>query len=422
MSDKRLERAIADTLDDLAPRQDTTYIHDVLQRTARTRQRPAWTFPGRYLDMSSMIAIPILALSLGLGTVGVITLSDRSPTAPADPCPSPAASPTPGTASAPGAAPTVLDCEPWIIYEWFDGEAVDGPLRIKAVRPDGTDAHVVVATGDDPVMHVDWSRDGGRIAFDHWRGEIIDVWTAKADGSDAASLVGCELPCRQLSNPSWSADDTKLVVQRYDKDEASGVEHCYLEVVDVASRSRTVILEGPDGSDGTWECYEHPRWSPDGSRVVFVATRWEQSGSDWVRAGAPVGVVDTDPTTDAPPEYLTDPVLDATHPDWHPTEDLITFGTHHLSENRTTWLATNVYTVAADGTGLQQVTQYGDGDVRATYPTWTPDGTQILFNYVMPVTAGDAGTRFLAFINPDGTGLRVVPGVNGQEARLRPIP
>ncbi len=118
------------------------------------------------------------------------------------------------------------------------------------MRPDGTDAHVVVSGGDDPVMHLDWSRDGARLAFDRWRGEIIDIWTSNADGSNAGPLVGCELPCMQLSNPSWSPDDTKLVVQRYDKIASTGVERCYLEVVDLTSLERTVILEGPDGSDG----------------------------------------------------------------------------------------------------------------------------------------------------------------------------
>jgi Tol biopolymer transport system component len=243
-----------------------------------------------------------------------------------------------------------------------------------------------------------------------------------ADGSDAGPLIGCELPCQQLSNPSWSPDDTKLVVQRYDKVEGTEAERCYLEVIEVATLARTVILEGPDGSDGVWDCYEHPRWSPDGSEVVFTATRWEQSGDEWIRAGAPVGVASTAGPADQEPRFLTDAAFDATHPDWHPSEDLITFGTRHLAENQDVWLATNVYTIRSDGSELTQVTEYGDGDVRATYPTWTPDGERILFNYILPVTTGDGGARSFAYISPDGTGHRVVPGVSGHEGRFRPVP
>jgi Tol biopolymer transport system component len=419
MTTDRLSRAIADTLDDLAVGRPTDYIDDVLARTARTRQRPAWTFPGRYLTMSAPLKFAMAAVLATSASLGALALLSDTPDGPAQvTCPSPDASPSARPEASPG-APRVGDCEPWIAYEWFSGEEVDGPLRIKAVRPDGTDAHVIVSAGDEAVLHVDWSHDGSRVAFDRWQGEIIDVWTANADGSDAEPLVACEVPCLQLSNPSWSPDDTKLVVQRWDRDDATALERCYLEVIDVASRERTVILEGPDGADGTSVCFAHPRWAPDGSAIVFTKDDWESQGEEWVGTGRSIATIDAAGLPEQEPLLLTDPAMQATHPDWHPREDVIVFGTHDLADFR---LATNLYTIRADGTELSQVTDYGDGDVRATFPSWTPDGEQIIFNYVMPVTRDDRGGRSIAFIKSDGTGLRVVPGVNGHEARLRPIP
>jgi hypothetical protein len=46
----------------------------------------------------------------------------------------------------------------------------------------------------------------------------------------------------------------------------------------------------------------------------------------------------------------------------------------------------------------------------------------VISSAVLPVARDDRAGRGIAFIEPDGTGLRVVRGVDGHEARLRPIP
>lgn len=87
MTDDRLTRAISDTLSDLATGHPTDYIDDVLARTARTRQRPAWTFPGRYLSMSPVLKFATFA-TLAVGA----SLAFAAATSPA-PDPSPGAMP-----------------------------------------------------------------------------------------------------------------------------------------------------------------------------------------------------------------------------------------------------------------------------------------------------------------------------------------
>src|SRR5690606_29785605 len=47
----RFERRLQDSLADLAGAQVPPYVTDLLARTARQRQRPAWTFPERWLPM-----------------------------------------------------------------------------------------------------------------------------------------------------------------------------------------------------------------------------------------------------------------------------------------------------------------------------------------------------------------------------------
>ena len=249
-----------------------------------------------------------------------------------------------------------------------------------------------------------------------------------ADGTDEQQLVACALPCLTLFTPSWSPDDSMLAVARIDLPPGGGTlgDRCYLETIDVATLERTVILEGAPGTEQV-ECYWSPRWSGDGRSIVFELPSFDADGRD--------GSMVADRlehrgrrrrwAADQEPRVLTDPELLATHPDWHPSQDLIVFGTRPLDTFPTAWLATNLYTMRPDGTDIRKVTSYGDLESRATSPTWTPDGEQISFSYVEPTTDDlmmDKGDRQLAFIKPDGSGLRVVPGVNGVEPRVRPLP
>ncbi len=100
----------------------------------------------------------------------------------------------------------------------------------------------------------------------------------------------------------------------------------------------------------------------------------------------------------------------------------IVFNTHALNAFQVTTLATNLYTIRPDGTGLTQVTHFGDNDTRASQPSWTPDGTQILFTEVLRNASNPWGNRHAAFIDPDGSNLQVLDGVFATHPRLRPTP
>ena len=63
---------------------------------------------------------------------------------------------------------------------------------------------------------------------------------------------------------------------------------------------------------------------------------------------------------------------------------------------------TQLWTLRPDGTHAQQITHV-DGD--AVNPDWSPDGRRLVFEWALP---DDAGAQ-LAFVDPDGGDLRVLP-------------
>jgi len=69
--------------------------------------------------------------------------------------------------------------------------------------------------------------------------------------------------------------------------------------------------------------------------------------------------------------------LDAGHPSWSPDGSLIIFN------NKFTQPVGDIYTIRPDGTGLHQLT-FVQGHGQADYrPDYSPDGTKIVFNHVV---------------------------------------
>jgi Tol biopolymer transport system component len=109
----------------------------------------------------------------------------------------------------------------------------------------------------------------------------------------------------------------------------------------------------------------------------------------------------------------------ATYPDWRRVDDRIVFTTYDLGEFQQTDEPSNLYTIQPDGSGMRQLTHYGHAQERATQPTWTPDGSRILFTLVGQEPGQFDGPRHAAFIDPDGTGLDVL-GPAATHPRVRP--
>jgi Tol biopolymer transport system component len=324
----------------------------------------------------------------------------------------------------------IKDGEPWIVYQWLQDCDADGCDKqgVYLVRPDGSDKHLLLTT---PAGHPDWSPDGKQIAVDQPPVGPGEIWTLNADGTDHKKVVGCSgAPCTSLGDPAWSPDGKQLTYLRNLKPNVPRYEDSQvaIEVLDLATGATRVVAMSPAAVDESVQ-YMGPRWSPDGTQVVFTVMRYPMPPTDETILGSSIAVVKADGSEADTPRILTDGALFGNYPDWSPDGQRIVFSTYPIGSFQETTKATNLYTIRPDGTELTQVTHFGENDTRAIQPTWTPDGKRIIFTHIARNPSNPSGERQIALIDADGSDLTFlpvpdVPGDHwyGTHSRMRPTP
>lgn len=376
-----------------------------------------------------MVLTTALVVVSGCATGTSQVATPGTPPPPASPAPAstrPSATPAAPAAPAsperpsPGAG-AVGPGEPWIVYQHWT-QATGNTLRL--IRPDGTGDHALLPPSPLAQLHPDWSPDGQRIAY----ATDNDIWTVNADGTDPTLVFDCALPCVYGNDPAWSPDGRTIafITGTPDGDTAGQTAMA----VDLATGTSKVLYESVGA-----EFPAYVRWSPDGTAVVLDLVRYPDDKVDSNPViGEAIAVLDLKAATPKA-RLLTEWSMFATYPDWSWATDRIVFSTYDLAYRDFHVLAdyappSDLYAIDPDGTNSTQLTRNASGttlvrDGTASgplsgQPTWTPDGSAVIFTQV----EGDAWPGWgLATISADGTGLTPAAGptiVVGGHARLRP--
>ena len=238
MSRETLEQALVDWLDDQSS--TPTYLAEAMGRTRSVRQRPAWTFPERWLPvqltMPRPLALPrpiLLLLVLAALVVALVAVAVVA------------------SLGAPRLAPPFGRAANGLLA--FD---VDGAISVAEARGG---APTRLATGVDDATGPVFSPDGSRLAFVGSLDGEPTLFVAGADGRSAVPVSrGVELDATALETPaSWSPTSDRLAFSGLTADGTYRIQ------VARADGTGTVSIGAPGRSA------LDPAWSPDGSWIAF---------------------------------------------------------------------------------------------------------------------------------------------------------
>jgi TolB protein len=315
-----------------------------------------------------------------------------------------------------------------VVFDSFrsnDGSDAANPnltSNLWRVNTDGTDlVPITTATARyADSFNGRWSPDGTRLVFQSKRSLdasdsalpnlTLNIWRVNADGSGLIPLTRTSsVSAEHAYNPRWSPDGTKIVFQSTRKltqpTQQGGVGNIWRVNADGSDLIPLTKATGLQADS------ENPQWSPDGTKIVFQSRR-QVDGSD-VRAdnlNINIWWVNSDGSELTP---VTRATVEGTHsynPQWSPDGTKILFQSSRNLDGSDAALPTltvNIWRVNLNGTELIPLTNLTAKGADSGEPQWSPDGTRVAFHSKRKLdgTDGMGTTSNLWRVNADSSGL-----------------
>jgi Tol biopolymer transport system component len=360
----QLDRRIAAALDDIAMPRTPDYLDDILRQTARTSQRPRWTFLERWIPVDTtaprpagfvrlparpLIVLLVLAALLAAATVAYV--GSRHPAAPPF---GPAANGRIGYISG---------------GDLYTRDTVAGAARL-------------LVGGDGDQAFPFFSPDGTKLGFSTTKSGSEYLMVANADGSNARQLLDKPL---DGAAASWSPDSTTMAVTTI----VNGFHRLILVPVD-GSPPRQLDLGNVEAFDAFWR-------PPDGKRLLFHGVLF---GTADLYTINPDGT-DLQQLNIAPRLLLGNSNYDASGAAWSPNGASIAYNGLPTDPNTKDWKF-RVHRIAPDGSADVELSKVADPTVMEAWPAYSPDGAWILVHR-WTWKSNNGGQGWLAAMPADGS-------------------
>ena len=332
--DRQLERALPGILADLGSGPTPDYTRSLLARTARTRQRPGWVFPERWLNVDvalrplaaapsarRLILLAALLLIAAIVAAGLYAGSQRRV-------------PAPFGLARNGAI--VFD-RPDAIYVQ---DAIGSPIRTVISPADG---------GQYP----SFSPDGTRLVYLREQGLGFDLMTARADGSGVQAIT----PAPLAEGPwwwGWTPDSQSVAVVTSNRADAQ------LVLYDATSVRAPRVIE-------TGFQVDAPAFRPGNTDQMLF-----RGAKDGLIGLYLMNLDGSGLRTLVPPFRAENPVdgnSDLRDPGWSPDGTQLTF--HRADPTDGT---TSIYVMDVES-GTARRVGFTPGDTVDNNPVWSPDRT-----------------------------------------------